>query len=220
MVGTDATWPPMEYIDEDTQQLVGFDIELFKALSKVSNLAPEFKVLAWDGIFEKLDSGEVDVIVSSVTINEERKRKYDFSMPYVNAGQVIITRFNDTSVRTMKDLVGKKVGAQKETTGAAEIEKLGNVKLELYDDILFAVEELDVGRIDAVICDVPIAADYVLRNVTFRDTLKIATKPFTNEYYGIVVKKGNKELLDKINMGLLKIIDNGTVKKLEDKWLH
>ena len=92
-VGTDATWPPMEFINED-KELVGFDIDLMNAIAEAAGFEVEFQNTAWDGIFAGLGSGDYDAVISSVTITEDRKETMDFSEPYLNAGQVLVVRMD------------------------------------------------------------------------------------------------------------------------------
>ena len=89
VVATDATWPPMEYVDEN-REIVGYDIDLMKAIAEEAGLEVEFKNVAWDGIFAGLAAGEYDAVISSVTITDERRENYDFSDPYINAGQIVV----------------------------------------------------------------------------------------------------------------------------------
>ena len=89
VIATDATWPPMEMVDE-AKEIVGFDIDLMNAAAKEGGFAVEFKNTAWDGIFAGLEAGEYDAVMSSVTITDERKKTMDFSDPYINAGQILV----------------------------------------------------------------------------------------------------------------------------------
>ena len=219
VVATDSTWPPMEMVDEN-KQIVGFDIDLMKEIAKAAGFTVEFKSTAWDGIFAGLDSNQYEAVISSVTITEDRKKQYDFSDPYINAGQVLIVRSDATDVSTLADMEGKIAGAQIGTTGAFEVEKNAKITLRTYDELGLAIEDLVNKRIDGVVADTPIAADYVLQNPNYKGKMRIATKPFTEEFYGIVVKKGNKAVLDLINSGLKKVIDSGIIKELERKWLQ
>ena len=152
----------------------------------------EFKNTAWDGIFAGLEAGQYDVM-SSVTITDERKKKMDFSVPYINAGQILVVQGRDGRQK-LADLKGKNVGAQIGTTGAFEIEKVEGVELKTYDEIGLAFEDLVNGRIDGVVCDNPAAAQYALQKAEYKGKLKIVGEPFTEEYYGVAVKKGNAVL--------------------------
>ncbi len=217
---TDATWPPMEYVDESTKEIVGFDIDLMAAIAKEGGFSYEFKNAAWDGIFAGLAAGKYDAIMSSVTITEERKKKMDFSNPYINAGQILIVQKKTSGVSKLTDLKGKTVAAQIGTTGSFEIEKIEGIKLKAYDEIGLAFEDLINGRVDGVVADTPVAADFALQNETYKGKLKIVGEPFTDEYYGVAVQKGNQEVLDAINRGIDKVVGTGAYERVEKKWLR
>jgi polar amino acid transport system substrate-binding protein len=219
VIATDATWPPMEMVDEN-KEIVGFDIDLMKEVAKAGGFTFEFQNTAWDGIFAGLAAGEYDAVMSSVTITEERKETMDFSVPYINAGQILIVRQKTMGVETLDDLKGKPVGAQIGTTGAFAVEKVPAVELKTYDEIGLAFEDLANGRVEAVVCDNPVAADFALMNPSFKGKLKIVGEPFTEELYGVAVQKGKKEILDAINKGLNAVLNTNTYDKLVDKWLR
>ncbi|MEJ5309834.1 MAG: basic amino acid ABC transporter substrate-binding protein [Anaerolineae bacterium] len=218
VVATDATWPPMEYIDEN-KEIVGFDIDLMNAIAKEAGLEVEYRNVAWDGIFAGLAAGEYDAVISSVTITDERKQQYDFSEPYINAGQIVVVQAG-SDITGPDALSGRTVGAQISTTGAFAVQEMEGVTLKEYDEVGLAFEDLVAGRIDAVVCDTPVAADFALQREEYRAKLKIVGESFTEEYYGILVQKGNTELLAKINEGLAAVKEKGIDKELEKKWLR
>ena len=218
-LATDATWPPMEFVDEN-RQVVGYDIDLMRAVAEAAGFQVEFRNTAWDGIFAGLANGDYDAVISSVTITDERKATMDFSIPYINAGQVLIVAQATSGVTTLSDLVGKRVGAQIGTTGAFEIEAVAGVTLVTYDELGLAIADLANGRIDGVVADTPIAADYVLQSAEYSGRLKIVGEPFTDEYYGIAVRRGNSELLALMNKGLEAVLASDLPRQLEDKWLR
>jgi len=218
-IASDATWPPMEYVDEN-KNIVGFDVDLMNAAAEAGGYEVVIKNTAWDGIFAGLANGEYDAVCSSVTITEERKATMDFSIPYVNAGQVLVVEAGNDTDKVLADMKGKEVGAQIGTTGAIEVQNTAGAVLKTYDEIGLAIADLANGRIAGVVADAPIAADFVLQNDEYKSKLKIVGVPFTDEYYGVAVKKGNQEILDLINAGLKKVIDSGKAKELEDKWLR
>jgi len=218
VIATDASFPPMEFVDEN-KNLVGFDIDLMEAIAKAMGFTVEWKNTAWDGIFAGLESGDYDAIMSSVTITDERKQKYDFSDPYINAGQAVVVRADETAIQSYKDLSGKVVGAQIGTTGAFAVEKIEGAKLKEYDTIDLALMDLVNKNIDAVVVDTPVAADYALASETFKGKLKIVGEPFTEEYYGLCVRKGETELLKLFNEGLKKVKASGEYDKIYKKWI-
>jgi polar amino acid transport system substrate-binding protein len=219
VIATDATFPPMESVDSN-KQIVGFDIDVMNAIAKAMGLQVEFKNTAWDGIFAGLESGDYDAILSSVTITDERKAKYDFSDPYINAGQAVVVLIAETKINSDKDLPGKKVGAQIGTTGAIAVKPISGVTLKEYDTIDLAFLDLVNKNLDAVVVDTPVAANYALASDQFKGKLKIVGKPFTDEYYGLCVRKGQqKDLLKSFNDGLKKIKADGTYDKIYAQWI-
>ena len=219
-VATDATWPPMEFVDPDTGELVGFDIDLINRIAEEAGFEVEIQNTAWEGIFGGLGAGQYDAVISSVTITAERQENMDFSEPYINAGQVLIVQQSTSGVTTLEDLRGEEVGAQIGTTGAIEIQNMDGVELRTYDEIGLAIEDLANGRISGVVADTPIAANYALQNEEYSETLKIVGEPFTNEFYGIAVQEGNDDVLAMINEGLAAAQEDGYIEELENKWLR
>jgi polar amino acid transport system substrate-binding protein len=219
IIASDCTFPPMEYVDAN-KNIVGFDVDVLNAIAAASNLDITIKNTAWDGIFAGLANKEYDAVCSSVTITDERKVQMDFSKPYVNAGQILVVQTGTNNVTTVADLAGKKVGAQIGTTGAIEVKKVAGVTLATYDEIGLAFEDLVQGRIAGAVVDGPTATQFALQSDSYKGKLKIVGKPFTDEYYGIAVNKGNKKVLDLLNAGLDKITASGKLADLEKKWLR
>ena len=218
-IASDATWPPMEFVNEN-KEIVGFNVDLMKAAAEAGGYKIEIQNTAWDGIFAGLANGAYDAVCSSVTITEERKKTMDFSIPYVNAGQVLVVEKSNNSDKALADMKGKEVGAQIGTTGAIEIDNTDGVVLKTYDEIGLAIADLANGRISGVVADGPIAADFVLQNDEYKESLKIVGEPFTEEFYGVAIKKGNQEVLDIINDGLKKVLESDKIEELKDKWLR
>ena len=217
-VATDATWPPMEMVDA-SKKIVGYDIDFMTAVAKEAGIAVEFKNTAWDGIFAGLDSGQYDAIISSVTITEERKAKYDFTDAYTSIGQILVVPKTDKTSKTIADLKGKKVGSQIGTTGAMEVNKVAGVESKTYDEIGLAFADMAAGRISGVVCDEPVAAHFALQKKEYKEKFKIVGKAFTKEGYGIVVKKGNKELVDLLNKGIKSVKAKKLDTKIHTKWV-
>jgi len=217
-VATDATWPPMEMVDAN-KQIVGYDIDFLNAVAKEAGVTVEFKNTAWDGIFAGLDSGQYDAIISSVTITDERKAKYDFTDAYTSIGQILVVPKTDKTSKTLADLKGKKVGSQIGTTATMEIKKIDGVESKTYDEIGLAFEDMAAGRISGVVCDEPVAAHFALQKKEYKENFKIVGKSFTKEGYGIVVKKGNKELVDLLNKGIKSVKAKKLDAKIHSKWV-
>jgi polar amino acid transport system substrate-binding protein len=127
---------------------------------------------------------------------------------------------NDSEITGPETLSGHTIGAQISTTGAFEMQNRDDVDLSEYDEIGLAFEDLVAGRIDAVVCDTPVAADFALQREEYAAELKIVGEPFTDEYYGIVVQKGDDDLLQMINEGLDAVQEEGLDQELEEEWLR
>lgn len=214
-VGTDATFPPFEYQDEKTGEFTGFDIALIKAIAAKLGMEVKITNLAFDGLIPGLLAGNYDLVIAGMTITEERAAAVDFSDPYFNAGLVVMTTKSNTSIKSVEDLKGKVVGVQLGTTGdlkASEMKGLKAVKrFNVYPD---AVQALLNGNIDAIVLDLPVAAEFVKQ---FKQ-LKIVGQPFTNEYYGIALRKGNTELLKKVNQALAALKAEGKYDAIYNEW--
>ena len=215
-VATDAAWPPFEYVDEQTKEIAGFDIELMKAIAEKGGFEVEFINVSWDPLLAGMAQCQYDASISAMTITEERKQSFNFSEPYFAAGQIVTVRVDNTDITGKDTLSGKTVGAQIGTTGAIETENIAGATLKTYDDIGLAFQDLMNGQIDAVVADNPLALGYVGENP---DKLKTAGDVFTDEYYGVAVCKTNTELLDMINKGLAAVQEEGLVDELIAKWI-
>jgi len=215
-VATDATWPPFEYVNEQTKQIEGFDIDLFKAIADKENLDVEFVNVGFDPLLAGMAQGTYDAAISSITITEERAKVMLFSDPYYAAGQLVVVRKDNTTI-TGKDTLTGNVGAQIGTTGAMEVEKIPAATLKTYDDIGLAFQDLMNGQINAVVSDNCLALGYVAKN---QDKLKTAGAIFTSENYGVAVAKDKTGLLAKINAGLKAVKSEGLIEELSQKWIE
>ena len=218
-VAHDATWPPMEFIDKDTKQVIGYSVDYMDAVAKEAGFKAVHKNVAWDGIFAGLENGNYNVIASSVTITEERSKQYDFSIPYYTVRQAVVTS-KDSNAATLDDLKGKTLGGQLGTTGYFAIKNIPDAKAKSYDEIGLAMEDLFNGRIDGVVCDDPVAVQYALMQEEYKAKLKVAfiIPTDTPEEYGFVVRKDDKETLDLVNKGVQAVKDKGIEKELQAKW--
>ncbi len=215
-VATDATWPPFEYVDAESKAIVGFDVDLMRAIAAAAGFEVRIVNVSWDALLAGVAQGEYDAAISVITITPERQRQMLFSDPYYNAGQVIVVRSDETALQSPADLAGRRAGAQLGTTGAMEIEKVPGALLKTYDTIDLAFLDLLNGQIDAVVVDNPLAQGYVAR---YAGKLRIAGAPFTDEWYGIAVAPGRTDLLERINRGLQQVRESGQFAALEQQWL-
>ncbi len=217
-VGTDAAYAPFESQNEKGE-IVGFDIDVVTAAAKKAGIEVKFINTPWEGIFNALAQGDRDMVVSSVTITEERKSTMDFSAPYFDAQQLIAVKDN-SKVASFADLKKLKVGVQTGTTGDEAVSKLlgkTNTSIKRFESTPLALKELESGGVDAVVADNGVVIHYVANNPGGKFKT-VADKDFVPEQYGIAVKKGNTELLAKLNKGLADIKADGSYDQIFAKY--
>ena len=215
-VGTNAEYPPFESVDENGN-LVGFDVDLMTAIAEAAGFEFEFVNTRWDGIFVALASGEFDAVISAATITDERKQTVDFSDPYFNAGQSITVKADNTDIAGPDDLAGRKVGVQLGTTGDIWLTESTQAEVVRYDENTLAFQALAAGDVDAAVADSPTAAEIVRANPEMN--LKVLPDVYTDELYGIAVRKERPEVLEAINTGLAAVKASGKYDEIYNKWL-
>jgi polar amino acid transport system substrate-binding protein len=218
-VGTDASYPPFENVNEKTGKIEGFDIDLLEAIGKKIGFSIEPHNALFDTIFTALAYGQYDLVISASTITEERKKTVNFSNPYFVAGQVIVVRKADIGkIKTTADLAGKTIGVQLGTTGAEAARGIPNVKsVKDYPTAPEAFQALANGDVDAVVNDNVTSLSIILNSPKLN--LAVVGQPFTQEFYGIAVRKECTDLLKKINQGLAEVIADGTYAEIYAKYL-
>ncbi|MBA2133141.1 basic amino acid ABC transporter substrate-binding protein [Capillibacterium thermochitinicola] len=220
VVGCDAAFPPFEYLDEETGELLGFDLDLMRAIGAELGMEVEIKNVSWDGIIPGLLSGNYDVIASGMTITEERKEVVNFSDPYINAGLVIVTRAGDNRIKGPEDLAGKRLAVQINSTGdlaATEMMEKGIAiaSIKRFNQATDPFLELKNGAADAVVMDLPVAGAQIKANP---GQYQIVGEAFTTEEYGLALRKSDTELLAKINQALATLKANGTYDEIYRKY--
>ncbi len=218
-VGVDDTYLPMEFRD-DQNELVGFDIDFANALAEQLGVNVEFQTVAWDGIFNGLTAKQYDAIISSTSITPDRLKSFSMTDPYVANGIVIVSRKDATPVTTFKELEGKTLGAQIETTADIAAEKLKvdenvNVEIKKFDGMLDAFAALQGKQIDNVITDAGVAMYYVAQNP---DLFVVSSDVLTNEPIGITSRMDDTASTEKFNEAIKALQENGKMSEISMKW--
>ena len=215
VVATDAAFPPFEFVEEDTKEIVGFDIDLMNAIAEKAGLDIRYQNVAWDPLLAGMADCQYDMAISAMTITADRAEQFGFSDPYINAGQIVAVQAGNEAVSGPEDLVGTTIGAQIGTTGAMEAEEIADTTVKVYDTYELAFLDLSNGQIDAVIADYPTAVAFVNQN---SDQLKTVGEVFTDESYGIAFCKGNDELISQVNAALDELKAEGYIEELVLEW--
>lgn len=216
-VGTDAAYAPFE-IENADKSLSGFDIELIQAVAAKAGLKIQIVNTPWEGLFSQLDSGDRDILISAITITDERKKVMDFSEPYFEAVQLIAVP-KSSKVTKFEELKSLKVGVQIGTTGDEVVSRLlgrASTNIKRFEGTPLALQELTNGGVDAVVADNGVVNNFALNNPQGFKVL--ADSSFSKEFYGIAVKKGNADLLKKINEALAAVRADGTYDVIFKKY--
>ncbi len=212
-VGTDATFPPMEFVENGKR--TGFDVELVEAVGKALGKRVEWVDIDFKGLIPGLMSRRFDMAVSAIYITDERKKVVDFTEPYYAGGLVAMVKDGNTSIRKIADLDGKKVTVQVGTKSVAFLTqnhpKVQRVEVEKNQEMFNLV---DIGRADAAVTGKPAAYQYVRT----RPGLRVLEDQLTTEEYGMALRKDTPELTRAVNGAIARLKADGTYAAIEKKW--
>jgi polar amino acid transport system substrate-binding protein len=212
-MSTNAEFPPYEMTD-DNGSFVGIDIEIAQAIAKELGLELVIDDMGFDAAMLAVQNGQSDICMAGLTVDEDRLKVMDFSASYATGKQVIIVK--DNSDVTLDNLGEKLIGTQKATTSNIYCtDDYGEDHVVAYDSSITAVQALINGQVDCVVVDSAPAEELVKAN----PGLKILETEYVTENYAIAVDKGNTALLDAVNTALQKLMDNGTVQAIIDKYI-
>jgi len=219
VAGLDDNYPPMGYRD-DKGNLIGFDIDMGKEISKRLGVEIVWQPTAWDGVVASLKAKKFDVIISGMTVTEERKKEVNFAGPYIFAAQAVCVKAGNDTIKTNDDLAGKVVGTQNGSTGykiCQDLMKEGKIKeIKGYQDYTLAFQDLKIGRLDAIVSDNYVIAGYI-KNMP--GEFKFTGEFFEGETNGIAVRKEDVELYNKLDQAIKDMILDGTLAQISEKWL-
>ena len=183
---------------------------------KAEGFETEVHNIAFDGLIPSLQSGVIDTAINDITITPDREKSVDFSKRYYIAGLGVVVKADNDAIKTADDLKGKVLGVTIGSTGEEAARKIEGANVKVYNTLSDAFLDLKQGAVDAVVNDIPTNEYYVAK--TSDHSVKTAPVALTSEDLGIAVKKGNKDLLKKIDDGLAKIKKNGEFAAIYKKW--
>lgn len=214
--GTNAEFPPFEFVASNgvIGQYDGIDMAIAKQIAEKNGMTAEIENMEFDSLLIALENGQIDAVIAGMTVTDERKEEADFSTPYYEATQVMIVK-EDSDITKASDMEGKRICVIQGYTGETCVNDMGYA-YEAFKKGTEAVMELVNGKCDVVVIDSATARKYVNDN----EGLKIVEDPeaFEGEQYAIAVKKGNTELLDKINKVIEEMLADGTISDLAVKY--
>ena len=211
IVGTEAGFAPYEYMEGN--EVVGVDMDIAKAIAESMGKELEIKNMDFDGALLAVQEGKIDFVAAGVSIDEDREKVMDFSIPYVDSSEVIVVNAADPAVSTVdiEGLAGKVVGVQQGNIADFYVENEAEAKeIRRYTKFAQAAEDLNNNKIDCIVMDQYPAEELVEAN----PELVILDGVLFEDKYAIAVDKGNKELLDKINMAIQDLKDSGEMDEI------
>ena len=214
-MGTNATFPPYEFVGDDGN-VQGIDADIAAAIADKLGMKLEITDMEFDSLIPALQSDTIDVALAGMTVTPDRQENVDFSDSYAKGVQVIIVK-DGSDIASPDDLEGKSIGVQTGTTGDIYCtDDYGQENVKQFNNGPLAVAALVNGQIDCVVIDQEPAKNYVAAN----SGLKILDTAYADEDYAIAIKKGNTELLDKVNGALKELGEDGTLQSIVDKYIN
>jgi ABC-type amino acid transport substrate-binding protein len=205
--GTDGLLP---YSSSD-EKVPGFEVEIARALAAELGVQTKHQWVSWDGLIPALTSNRCDAIINGLFITDERKKVIDFSIPYYGSGETILVRKDNSSVKGLEDLKGKKTGVLAGSVTVAELEKRGIGPLAIYPDQNTVIIELNNGRIDAAYLEAPSASWAIQKDPSLN--IKVVTEYVPEERFnaGVGLRKDDAELKQEINKALRQLVSSGKI---------
>ncbi|MGV7961613.1 arginine ABC transporter substrate-binding protein [Photorhabdus tasmaniensis] len=216
---TEATYPPFEFIDANNK-IQGFDIDLANAICEQINVTCTFTNQSFDSLIPSLKFRRFDALVAGIDITPERQKQVDFTDTYYDNSAIFITV--KSKISSIADLKSKQVGIQNGTTHQKYLmEQRKEIKTVPYDSYQNAILDLKNGRLDAVFGDTAVVNEWLKKNENLSTVgNKVTDKNYFGIGLGIAVRKGNKELQDKLNKALADIKRDGTYDIIYKKWFE
>ncbi|MBX8936055.1 amino acid ABC transporter substrate-binding protein [Enterococcus hulanensis] len=222
-IGLDDTFVPMGFKDKDGK-IVGFDVDLAKAVFKEYGIKADFQPIDWSMKENELENGTIDLIWNGYTVTKSREKKVLFTDPYAQNEQILVTK-KDSGITSAEGMKDKILGAQEGSSGYEafnnETKTLKDIVKEndatLYASFNEAMIDLENGRIDGLLID-KVYADYYLKQAGKLDAYNIFSVGFKNEDFAVGARKGDKELVKKINSAFKELQDNGKYAEISKKW--
>lgn len=218
-VGTEATFAPFEFMDKGV--ITGFDVDLLKAAAEEAGYEVKIENTGWDSMLAGLDSKQLDIGMSGITINAKRLKSYDFSVPYFESSSMIAFK-EGVDIKGAEDLKGKKIGVQNGTTGQFSAEDIvgeNSPDISKYETAALMFQALQSGNVDAVVTDIAVALEFEKNNPKSGIKTVGDAENFEAEFYGIAFPK-DSELKADFDKALNTLFENGKYAEIYKKWFN
>ncbi len=199
---------------KNPSRLIGFEVDLASEIAKELGVEAKQAQNAWDSLIPALMRGDSDIAMNGIEITPQREKEVLFSRPYYIYTEQLVVRKEEEAIKSVNDLKGKKVGTLSGTVAQDILMRMGGVDVKIYAGQVEPYEDLAIGRLDAVLLDLPIAAYYAKPN----PKLKYAGQPVGEGFYAIAVRKGDPDLKKRLDDVLFKLVSSGRLKEIYEKW--
>ena len=219
-VGTEPTFAPFEFLDTKKNEFTGFDIDLIKAVADKAGYDVEIMNMGFDALIPALTGSTIDVIAAGISITPERQKRVDFTTPYYTSGLSYLVRVeNADKYPNFDSLKGTRIAAQIGTTGAEYARhQIPGSTVSSFNTTSEAFMDLTSRNSAAVVMDRPVLAYFLKTKPRLAKNFKLSKEVAEAQSFGFAVKKGNTELLEKLNTAFAELKANGEFDKIHSKW--
>ena len=212
VIGTSGVYPPFEYVENG--RLVGFDIDLGDMIAKKLGVKANFVKIEWKGIIAALKSGRADILITAMTKTPDRAEQIAFSVPYYTTAMAILVQKDNTTIKSRDDLKARVLGAEQGSRGEIEAKSVGAKEVKIYDSVMLAFKDLEVGRVEAVTEMLPTSMYLISRQY---GGLKVAAS-YNEGVVGVNTRLEDKTLLAAIDSAIEELKAEGQIDALQKKW--
>lgn len=211
VVGTNAEYPPFEYIENGV--ITGFDAELIQLIAEKAGFKYKWSNMNFDGLIPAIQSNKIDIVIAGMSITPERSKAVNFSIPYLSSKAAFVTN-KKNPIKGLDDLENKKYGAELGTTKEATARKIKGAEVVPFSNNTAALVALKNGKVDGIVMDESVAKKYAEANS--EDLIYVGA--VEGEPKAIGFNKSNNELKEKVDKAIQELLDDGTIEKMKEKY--
>ncbi len=214
-VATDSSYVPFEFLNEETGEMEGFDIDLINEIADRVGFEIDLEVVEFDGIVSGMGTGRYDIGIAGMTITEERAENFEFSNPYYSAGLILAVRADEEEIQSIDDVDGRSVATRAATTSETYLQQNTDAEVVTFPDIVNAYQDLQSGRVDAAIYDLPNVLYYIETEGV--GEMEAVGDTLTGEQYGIAFPE-DSEIREDVNEALAEMMEDGAYAEIYEEW--